>query len=144
MADVGNLAASWPLRRRALLVRGFCCSRIKTASVIPFLEQDTETLTDHDLATPPAHSQFPADYRNSRFGWEQVDAGLFHHFGDGGTRGHTDPAPSRPVNRDAARGWPRSAQARCYFAQQIVGGAVIRLTGIPEAAGNRAECHRCA
>ncbi len=36
----------------------------------------------------------------------------------------------------------RRAEARGVLAQQVVGGAVVRLAAVAEAAGNRAECDR--
>ena len=51
------------------------------------------------------------------------------------------PAPRRPVDDDAACCWTRSAEARGDLAQQVVGSAVIALSGVAEAPGNRAERH---
>ena len=62
-------------------------------------------------------------------GGQHVDARHFHHLGDGAARGHADAAPRRPVDDDAARCRTGGAEARCDLAQQIVGRAVVRLSG---------------
>ncbi len=55
--------------------------------------------------------------------------------------GHADPAPGRPVDRDAARARPRPDQARRQLAEQVIRRRVVALAVVPEPARHRAEGH---
>ena len=117
---------------------------IESAGSIPLIQHDAETLADDDFAARSASRQFAADQRNACLGRQHVDAGQFHHLGDGAAGGHADAAPCGPVDDDAACVGTSGAEARGDLAQQIVGGAVVGLSAIAEASGNRTERHRRA
>ncbi len=136
-----DLADHRPLRRRAL-TESFPCLQVQSAGCIPLAQQDAETLTDDDLIAGSSRRQFAANPGNTRFGRQHIDARQFHHLGDGAARCHADTAPRRPVDDDAARTRPGRAEARRDLAQQIVGRAVVRLSSVTEASGNRAKRYR--
>ena len=114
---------------------------IQTTGGVEFIHHDAKTLGDDDFTARCSGGQFAADQRNTGFRRQHVDAGQFHHLGNGAARSHADAAPSRPIDGDAAGGRPGGAEARGDLAQQVIGGAVVGLSSVAEAAGNGAERH---
>ena len=112
---------------------------VESTSFVPFLQQDAEALANDDFTAGSTCGQLAADQRHARVRRQHIDSGHFHYFWDRAASRHADAAPCRPVNRDAARGWACGAEARDYFAEKIVAGAVVGLPGIAETSGNGTE-----
>ena len=104
---------------------------------VTLVEHRGERARDEYLAAGAVRGELATDDRHAGRRGQHLDAARLHHLGDGAATGHPDVGPGGPVQGDAAR--PVAPELCDALAEQVVGGGVVGLAGVAEAARDRAE-----